>query len=422
MGRTGPENSTYAEQYKKAAESQYAQAQKLADAQKASAKATREAEKAEREAARRAEQYTRKMADLSVAIEVQKVRASEGEQAAELYAAANQSGAKWTAEQSKAIREQSAELARLTQRADDHVKKVREQADALKDLTDASRKFNDEASMATDTAGMSDRQRQRFEEVQQIDRVFDKTDGSAAAIAARADALDALDKKYKAISVAESDWLAGAARGFEHFKEDMSDISGTISDGVYDSLHGAFDNITAMLEGNKTSWKDWGISVLKVIEKVALQMAITSAMQSATSGWGSIISGFTGFFANAKGGVYNSPSLSSFSNGVYNSPQVFAFAKGAGVFGEAGPEAIMPLTRAADGSLGVRSVATGGGGGAPTVNIAIDSNGNTNSNSSSGYEQFGRDVGRYVDQRYRELMSRDMAPGGAIWNMSKGGR
>jgi lambda family phage tail tape measure protein len=50
--------------------------------------------------------------------------------------------------------------------------------------------------------------------------------------------------------------------------------------------------------------------------------------------------------------VYDSPSLSAYSNGVYSTPKTFAFAKGAGIFGEAGPEAIMPLTRAADGSLG----------------------------------------------------------------------
>jgi hypothetical protein len=31
---------------------------------------------------------------------------------------------------------------------------------------------------------------------------------------------------------------------------------------------------------------------------------------------------------------------------VFTAPQTFAFAKGAGIFGEAGPEAIMPLTRA----------------------------------------------------------------------------
>ena len=54
--------------------------------------------------------------------------------------------------------------------------------------------------------------------------------------------------------------------------------------------------------------------------------------------------------------LHDSPSLSAYSGGVYSTPQYFAFAKGAGVFGEAGPEAIMPLTRGADGSLGVRAV------------------------------------------------------------------
>ncbi|MNQ81421.1 hypothetical protein D3C85_964430 [compost metagenome] len=62
------------------------------------------------------------------------------------------------------------------------------------------------------------------------------------------------------------------------------------------------------------------------------------------------------FVPNAKGGVRSSASLSSYSDGVYNTPQTFAFAKGAVIFTEAGPEAIMPLTRAADGSLGVRAI------------------------------------------------------------------
>ncbi|WP_422099090.1 phage tail tape measure protein [Variovorax sp.] len=65
---------------------------------------------------------------------------------------------------------------------------------------------------------------------------------------------------------------------------------------------------------------------------------------------------------NAKGDVYSSPSLSAYSNGIYDRPQVFAFAKGAGIFGEAGPEAIMPLQRDSQGRLGVMSA--GGGGGA----------------------------------------------------------
>jgi phage-related minor tail protein len=55
----------------------------------------------------------------------------------------------------------------------------------------------------------------------------------------------------------------------------------------------------------------------------------------------------------------SSPSLSRYSGGVYDSPRVFTYAKGAGVFAEAGPEAIMPLTRGPDGSLGVDASGSG---------------------------------------------------------------
>lgn len=94
------------------------------------------------------------MADLSVAIDVQRVRATEGEKASELYAASHQAGTKWTDEQRKAIQASSAELAKWTQKADENVRKQREQADALKDLTEAARKFRDEATLTTETAGM----------------------------------------------------------------------------------------------------------------------------------------------------------------------------------------------------------------------------------------------------------------------------
>lgn len=461
MGRDGPNNSTFASQYRAAAEKDYNNTQNVAAAQKAKADATREAEKADRAAASQAEQYSRKMADLSVAIEVQKIRATDGEKAADLYAAANQAGTKWTDEQRKAIRESSAELARWTQRAEENVKKQRDQAEALKQLTEAARKFKDEATAATDTAGLSDRQRQRFDETQQVERQFEKTDKGTAAIAARNAALTELNNKYKAIAESESGWRNGASKGYANWLEEMSNISGTVSDGVKSSLDGAFSNVTSMLEGNKVSWKSWGISVLQILEKVALQMAVVNALgtsgASGSSGLlGSLVSGIAGFIGgggtssvmsstsstvvtgqsfsvptphlNALGSVYDSPSLSAYSNGVYSTPKTFAFAKGAGIFGEAGPEAIMPLTRAADGSLGVRAVNSGvnnvqTASGSPQVYITIEGNGNTSVQTDGGMtEQFGKEIGSYVERRYRELMARDIAPGGAVWNLAKGGR
>lgn len=95
---------------------------------------------------------------------------------------------------------------------------------------------------------------------------------------------------------------------------------------------------------------------------------------SSSGGGSSLLNSITGIFTkNADGAVYNSPSLSAYSGGVYNSPQTFAFAKGAGVFAEAGPEAILPLKRGSNGQLGVQS--EGAGAMNVTVNL-IESTGN----------------------------------------------
>ena len=69
------------------------------------------------------------------------------------------------------------------------------------------------------------------------------------------------------------------------------------------------------------------------------------------------------------------PDLHQYVNTVQTSPKVFgfsrlhAFAKG-GVFAEAGPEAVMPLTRDASGRLGVS-----GSGGSVTVNVINNASG-----------------------------------------------
>lgn len=271
---TGALYTTYVYNKDQAAKKDAAAAQ----AKKDSTAATNAQNKAEREAATTAENYARKMADLSVAIEVQKVRATEGEKAADLYAAAHQAGTKWTQEQLKAIRESSSELATWTQRADANVKKQRDQVEALKDLTDAARKYRDEAVQTTDTAGMSDRQRSRYDETQQVERVFDKTDKGTAAIAARQQALDALEKKYQAVSATESDWLNGVSKGYENWLESASNVSGTVASGITSTMDSAMDNMAAMLTGSKADWKSWGLSVLQMIAKVALQMAVVNAV------------------------------------------------------------------------------------------------------------------------------------------------
>lgn len=243
---------------------------------------------------------------------------------------------------------------------------------------------------------------------------------------------------YTASDAQRDDWMTGLSEGYANWVDEATDYSSMAADGMKQAMGGAVTTITDMLNGNVDSWKDWGVSVLKIIQNVLVNMAVANGVSSigslfsfgassaATASSGTAIQNAgANFTFNAKGNVYDSPSLSAYSNGVFQTPQLFAFAKGAGVFAEAGPEAIMPLTRAPDGSLGVRAVGAGGGqsvSSAPQVYITIDSNGNTQTQATTGYEQFAREVGAFTDKRYRELIMRDLAPGGAIWNMAKGGR
>ncbi|PXW49721.1 lambda family phage tail tape measure protein, partial [Grimontella sp. AG753] len=451
MGRDGPNNSTFASQYRAAAEKDYNNTQNVAAAQKAKADATREAEKADRAAASQAEQYSRKMADLSVAIEVQKIRATDGEKAADLYAAANQAGTKWTDEQRKAIRESSAELARWTQRAEENVKKQRDQAEALKQLTEAARKFKDEATAATDTAGLSDRQRQRLDETQQVERQFDKTDKGTAAVAARSAALTELDNKYRAIAESEADWRNGVSRGYENWLQNTMDIAGTVSQGVTTTMDSAMDNVASMLVRGKADWRSWGLSALEMIAKVSLQMAAVSALSGGSSSsfgglLGTVVSGVSSYFGGsaassggsvnvaalqgyadkvqffARGGVQDSPSLSAYSNGVYNTPQMFAFAQGAGIFAEAGPEAIMPLTRASDGSLGVRAVSSGvnnASGNATNIHVeapvSIYQNSAGGGGNASDTSAISSQLQSIIQLTITDRLRKEITPGGILY-------
>ncbi|HGV0356296.1 TPA: phage tail tape measure protein [Enterobacter ludwigii] len=243
---------------------------------------------------------------------------------------------------------------------------------------------------------------------------------------------------YAASDAQRDDWMTGLSEGYANWVDEATDYSSMAADGMKQAMGGAVTTITDMLNGNVDSWKDWGVSVLKIIQNVLVNMAVANGVSSigslfsfgassaATASSGTAIQNAgANFTFNAKGNVYDSPSLSAYSNGVFHTPQLFAFAKGAGVFAEAGPEAIMPLTRAADGSLGVRAV--GGGGGqsvssAPQVYITIGGNGNTQTQASPGLEQFGAEVGEFVDRRYKQNVMRDIRPGGDIWNAMKGTR
>ncbi|WIK28638.1 phage tail tape measure protein [Enterobacter asburiae] len=241
---------------------------------------------------------------------------------------------------------------------------------------------------------------------------------------------------YAASDAQRSNWAAGMREGFANWADTASDYASQSADLVNNSMSGLVGNISEALAGNKVDWEDWSKSVLASMQKIILNAMIVNSLQSsmgssglfgglfggsgAVGGGGSTPSGAYNSAAsnlqlNAKGGTYASASLSAHSNSIVRSPTYFAFAKGAGLMGEAGPEAIMPLTRSADGSLGVRvtgAKTTPAGNGAVHITQHINVSGNGDTALNQAMEQAAAKGARDGAKQARQDMLSDFQTNG----------
>jgi len=147
----------------------------------------------------------------------------------------------------------------------------------------------------------------------------------------------------------------------EHFDElqrELTDVSvelrrvGDLADGVGRSLTSAFRG--AILDGRSLK------SVLGEVSRAFADIALRAALKPL----GTLVSGVVENLFTA-----TNPALGGVTpfakGGVVAAPTYFPMGRGLGVAGEAGPEAILPLTRGSDGRLGV----AGGGNVSVTFNV-----------------------------------------------------
>lgn len=162
-----------------------------------------------------------------------------------------------------------------------------------------------------------------------------------------------------------------------------------------DLFKGMGDAIVDFALTGKTSFSDMVNSMIIGLIKLEMQMAMTN-MYKSMGGIGGILGSIAGAFTGAPAATtmsqFDYASLSGFAKGgtftnkIVDSPTMFAFAKGAGVMGEAGPEAIMPLRRGADGSLGVVASGAGSGG---NVSVQVINNSNAQATTNETVDSKG---------------------------------
>lgn len=195
--------------------------------------------------------------------------------------------------------------------------------------------------------------------------------------------------------------ISDAAMQLEGMSQQMADMLGNLTVQIagisLDGLMGGLDAVGQALGEGKDAAEAWNdamtqmaMQLLENLPNMFLQAGLQLIAQGqwplglgfiAAAGSTAIISGYTKgkiakekeeAEANATGGVYGGGESyrafakgGAFTNSIVTEPTNFRFAKGGGfglgLMGEAGPEAIMPLKRAADGSLGVSAEGLGGG-------------------------------------------------------------
>nr|DAV54656.1 MAG TPA: minor tail protein [Caudoviricetes sp.] len=295
-------------------------------------------------------------------------------------------------------------------------------------LAEEERALRQQHDLDIATTGMGDKQRQRYQaqfslqqkyqqQREQLERDSKQkgTYGTDEYRNAEQTLTDSLNRQlnenrryWQEQELMQADWKNGAMRAFQNFTESADNAAGTAEQMFTAAFNSAGNALATFCTTGKLNFKSFTASLLSDLAKIMSQMAMMQAVKGIGSafGWGSAAA--ASVTPNADGGVYQSADLSRYSGTVVNRPTFFAFAKGAGVMGEAGPEAILPLRRGADGKLGV--VADIGGSGmvmfAPQYNIEINNDG-TNGQIGPAALKVVYDLGKKAAADFMQQQSRD---------------
>ncbi|WP_089042304.1 phage tail tape measure protein [Pseudomonas fluorescens] len=264
-------------------------------------------------------------------------------------------------------------------------------------------------------------------------------------------ATDQIRQNYADVEAAQGDWTKGATSAWANYLDSAQNIAGQTRSLFGNAFSSMEDSIVNFAMTGKLSFADFTKSILADMARIATRQAASGLLGSllglgisaagsyfgggATTSAGStaagyspdVLAGWSGVTqANGgawSGGVQMFADGGAFTNSIVSKPTAFGMANGkTGVMGEAGEEAIMPLTRTSSGKLGVMAMG-GGSSGSTQINVEVHIDGDGNASSTAdapGYDLFGKELATFVEQKYQELRSKDMRQGGVINKAIKG--
>lgn len=310
--------------------------------------------------------------------------------------------------------------------------------------------------------GLGDKAQQRLGDRQSIERDIERAQGKALSdnLAGRttaeeyqaqlallkqnlSDRLAAQDEYYVAIDAKQSDWTNGARSSMQNYIDAAADMAGQTERLMDGAFGGMTDALTDFVMTGKADFAGLAKSIIADMAKIAMAKAaaglignIFGAFISGGASAGSSASDYTGsayqdWMANghSEGGYTGAGGKYEPAGVVHKGEVVWSQRDVARAGGVATVEAMRKGHKGyADGGVaggtaynGVPAAAMAGAG-VVHVEVNIDQSGNATTTADTPVlSQFGSELGKFVEQKYRQLLANDLKPNGQIGRTIAGG-
>lgn len=182
---------------------------------------------------------------------------------------------------------------------------------------------------------------------------------------------------YTQLEEYQRNWAYGASDAINNYLDKARNVAKATEEVFSNAFQAMEDFLTEFVSTGKLSFSELGTHIVSEINRMLIRMYVIEPMaRSMSSGGGPLGSIFSMLFPAALAGAggggggttaalgsgLKPPSGFAFptkfaSGGVFGEPTQFTYGRGKrGVLGEAGYEAVMPVSRGPDGKLGVKAV------------------------------------------------------------------
>jgi lambda family phage tail tape measure protein len=242
---------------------------------------------------------------------------------------------------------------------------------------------------------------------------------------------------YDAMTAAQGDWSAGASSAWQNYLESARDVAGQTKSLFTNAFTSMEDAVANFAISGKFAFADFAKSILADMARIGTRQAASGLLSNlagtaasayfgsgsgAAASAGSTQAGYTGSDFSSWVSGQRATGGPVAANSLYEvnelGPELYNEGGRSFLMTGANGGSVTPLT--AGGGAGIQAM-SGGGATQISVQVNVASDGSTSATSSDpSYQQFGKELGDFVEQKYRQLLRKDLGQGGSITRAIKG--